>query len=276
MRSAILGASLITWIGGCGPSDTRPTVELASAITSGTVDEGDSAVVALLSSGQAYCTGTVVADRWVLTAAHCLQSMSPSEVYVGTRPSAGGQRLQVARTIIHPRFNFIGLENDLGLVQLAVPAPMTPLRLMRQPLDQAWVGSTVRLVGFGSTSSTDTEPPLKRTGMGRITVLDTQKFTLQGAPSQTCITDSGAPALYDQDGVDYVVGVSSSGDAHCQEYARIVRVDAYADDFILGTIGGPDSHGCQASPAGTAPGPPLLVFALMFLRAAVRRRHRWV
>ena len=268
---AILGASLITWIGGCGPSDTRATVELASAITNGTVDEGDSAVVALLSSGQAYCTGTVVADRWVLTAAHCLQSMSPSEIYVGTRPSDSGQRLQVARTIIHPRFNFIGLENDVGLVKLAVPAPMTPLRLMRQPLDQSWVGSMVRLVGFGSTSSTEREPLLKRTGTGRITVLDTQKFTLEGAPSQTCITDSGAPALYEQDGVDYVVGVSSSGDAHCQEYGRIVRVDAYTDDFILATMAGSDSHGCQSSPAA-APDSTLLVLALVFLRAAVRRR----
>jgi secreted trypsin-like serine protease len=112
---AIVGASLMTWSIGCAPADTRATVEIAQSITNGTVDEGDSAVVALLASGQAYCTGTVVAERLVLTAAHCLQPpMSPSEVYIGKRPPADGQRRAVARTIVHPRFSFIGLQNDLA------------------------------------------------------------------------------------------------------------------------------------------------------------------
>jgi len=197
--------------------------------------------------------------------------MSPSEVYFGKGPPADGQRREVARTIVHPRFSFIGLQNDLGLVELVDPAPVTPLPLMRQPLDQAWVGSMVRLVGFGSTSSTDKQAPLKRTGTANVTALGQQKFALQGAPSQTCLGDSGAPALHEQDGVEYVMGVSSSGDAHCQEYGQAVRVDAFTDDFILPTIAGSARpYGCQAVPDG-APGPSLLVLALVSLRAAVRR-----
>lgn len=268
MRTAIrpLGASLLISFGACAASDSPTTVELSSDITSGTVDEGDSAVVALLSSGQAYCTGTVVGDRWVLTAAHCLQLMTPSQVYLGTRPSADGQRLQVARTVIHPRFSFIGLQDDIGLVELVERAPVEPLPLMEQPLDPAIVGSTVRLVGFGTTSSTDTDPPLKRTGMAKISALDAQKLTLQAAPSQTCLTDSGAPVLLARDGREYVAGVSSSGDARCEEYARAVRVDAFADDFILPEVGR-GSGGCR-----TVPGPSLLVLALMLLRAGARRR----
>src|SRR5437870_13119364 len=123
----------MTCLTGCAPADTRATVEIAQSITNSTVDEGDSAVVALLSSGQAYCTGTVVGDRWVLTAAHCLQLMTPSQVYLGTRPSAGGQRLQVARTVIHPRFSFIGLQDDIARAELVERAPLEPLPLMEQP-----------------------------------------------------------------------------------------------------------------------------------------------
>jgi secreted trypsin-like serine protease len=270
---AIVGASLVTCLTGCAPADTRATVEIAQPITNGTVDEGDSAVVALLASGQAYCTGTVVADRWVLTAAHCLQPpMSPSEVYIGKRPPADGQRRAVARTIVHPRFSFIGLQNDLGLVELVDSALVTPLPLIRRPLDQAWVGSIVRLAGFGSTSSTDREAPLKRTGTAKVTALAQQKFTLQGAPSQTCLADSGAPALYEEDGVEYVVGVSSSGDAHCQEHAQAVRVDAFADDFILPAIAeSAGSYGCQQTP-DRAQGLSFLFLTLVFLRAVARRK----
>jgi secreted trypsin-like serine protease len=265
----------MTWvIIGCAPADTRATVESARSITNGTLDEGDSAVVALLASGQAYCTGTVVADRWVLTAAHCLQPpMSPSEVYIGKSPPADGQRRAVARTIVHPRFSFFGLQNDLGLVELVDPAPVTPLPLMREPPDQAWVGSMVRLVGFGSTSSTDREAPLKRTGTAKVTALAQQKFTFQGAPSQTCLTDSGAPVLHERDGVEYLAGVSSSGDAHCREYAHAVLVDAFADDFILPAIADSGrSYGCQPVPV-RGPGPSVLVLALVLLRAAARTRR---
>jgi secreted trypsin-like serine protease len=269
VRTAIrpLGASLLISFAACMAGDGRTTAELSSDITSGTVDEGDSAVVALLSSGQAYCTGTVVGDRWVLTAAHCLQLMTPSQVYLGTRPAADGQRLQVARTVIHPRFSFIGLQDDIGLVELVERAPVEPLPLMEQPLDPAIAGSTVRLVGFGTISSTDTGPPLKRTGTARISALDAQKLTLQGAPSQTCLTDSGAPVLYRLDGREYVAGVASSGDAQCQQYARAVRVDASSQDFILPEMAG-HSGGCQ-----TAPGPSLPFLALALLRAAARTRN---
>src|SRR5258708_32410350 len=105
----------MTWSIGCAPADTRATVEIAQSITNGTVDEGDSAVVALLASGQAYCTGTVVAERLVLTAAHCLQPpMSPSEVYIGKRPPADGQRRAGARTNVPPPFRCIGPQKDLA------------------------------------------------------------------------------------------------------------------------------------------------------------------
>jgi secreted trypsin-like serine protease len=258
---------------GCGPADSPATAEIAESITNGTMDDGDPAVVALLFSGQAYCTGTVIADRWVLTAAHCLQPpMSPSEVYIGKNPVAAGVRMAVARTIVHPQFNFFGLENDIGLVELVDPAPLTPLPLMKEPLDQAWIGSMIRLVGFGS-SSTDKENAIKRSGTAKVSAVDPQKFTLQPAPSQPCLADSGAPILHEAEGLERVVGVSSSGDAHCQEYAHAVRVDAFVDGFILPAISGSArAYGCQPVP-DRAPGPSILVLALALLRAVARRRR---
>ena len=116
--------------------------------------------------------------------------------------------------------------------------------------------------------------PLKRTGTAKVTALAQQKFAFQGTPSQTCLTDSGAPVLHERDGVEYVAGVSSSGDAHCREYAQAMLVDAFADDFILPAIADSGrSYGCQPVPV-RGPGPSLLVLALVLLRAAAGRTRR--
>jgi secreted trypsin-like serine protease len=272
--SSILIATLTASLIGCTPAEKRTAAESSRSrsITNGTVDQGDSAVVALLSSGEAYCTGTVIADRWVLTAGHCLQPpLSPSEVYMGRGPTTDGVRLVVARTVVHPRFSFIGLENDVGLVELVESAPVTPVPLMEEQLDEGSIGALVRLVGFGSSSGADRESGVKRSGTAEVSSLDPQKLTVLPAPSQPCLSDSGAPVLLPIDGVERVVGVSSSGDAQCQDHARAVRVDAVVDDFILPAIGGSaSSYGCQ-SVADRAPDLSLFILALAFFRRAVSR-----
>jgi secreted trypsin-like serine protease len=269
LASAILAATLTTCVAGF---HGRAAAEIARSITNGTVDDGDPAVVALLSSGRAYCTGTVIAGRWVLTAAHCLQpAMSPSEVYIGGSPAAGGARLEIVRVIVHPQFSELGLQNDVGLVEIAGAAPVTPLPLMQKPLDEASVGSLVRLVGFGSSSDTDRDAALKRSGTARVSAVDQQKLTLEPAPSEPCLTDSGAPVLEEIDGLERVVGVTSSGDARCASYARAARVDAFVDGFILPAIDGPQTSGCGQAPDG-APGASLLVLGFTLLRTRGRGR----
>jgi hypothetical protein len=113
---------------------------------------------------------------------------------------------------------------------------------------------------------------VKRSGTAEVSAVDPQKLTLVPAPSQPCLSDSGAPVLLAIDGVERVVGVSSSGDAQCQDHARAVRVDA-VEDFILAAIGGSaPAFGCQ-SVSDRAPGPSFFLVALaFFLRAARTRR----
>src|SRR5215471_7034567 len=54
----------------------RAPAEAHESITNGTVDPGDPAVVAIVTSDgiTAHCTGTLVLPHTILTAAHCLDS----------------------------------------------------------------------------------------------------------------------------------------------------------------------------------------------------------
>lgn len=49
------------------------------------------------------------------------------------------------------------------------------------------------------------------------------------APAQTCLSDSGGPGFITLDGVEYLAGVTSRGDAECAEFGVDTRVDVYAD-----------------------------------------------
>jgi hypothetical protein len=179
----------------------------------------------------------------------------------------------VARTIVHPRFSLIGLENDVGLVELVESAPVAPVRLMNEQFDEAALGILVRLVGFGS-SGMDSESAVKRSGTAEVSSLDPQKLTLLPAPSQPCLSDSGAPVLLAIDGVERVVGVSSSGDARCQDHARAMRVDV-VEDFISTAIAeSAPAYGCQTLSHRAAGASLFLVVLAFFLRAARTAGHR--
>jgi len=264
-------------------SETTGTTQ--QAIVDGEDDDGDKAVVALLQGGKVFCTGVLLTNNVVATAAHCVNPTPPDQVYFGSDPSSKkGTFIAVTTTRVHPDFDEDSLENDVAVVGLAAEAPVAPLNIVTTEFDQSFVGREIRLVGFGATGPDATNKLRKRTGTTSITSYTDDDFRFRPAPSQTCVGDSGGPALAKIGDHEAVIGLTSSGDSNCATYGRDMRIgrylpffQGYAKAYSIPT--GPSSvenSGCSMSRAaptrGSSVAALLVALACVVSRARARRQ----
>lgn len=231
---------------------------LRQAVRDGMTDD-DPTVVALLarrtscdgSPPELRCSGTVIGEHWVLTAAHCVAGVGRGdlEVFFGQVPGQpGGSYRGVGATFAHPAYDRQFDDNDIALVWLNEPAPVTGRSLVDFRADESWLGRTAQVVGFGGTGVAGSELATKRDGSVTLTDLGEHTLSYGAAPSMTCPGDSGGPVFVQVDGTQTLVGVTTSGDAQCKTLGVATRIDQHLASFIEPTLASVPIQGMPAMP----------------------------
>jgi hypothetical protein len=277
-RSTVSAAFLCLFLAACSP-ERPPANWLGQTIVGGTQSPPGflPAVGALVINipwyFQAFCTATLVSDRLVLTAAHCLEDLpggSSIGFFTGIDAYAYGASaavLPISSYQTHPSYPGGqppgGLADfyDIAVARLSQPASIAPMRLVRPkevgPLFK--LGSGLLIVGYGQTKASDPNSVgVKHHGTSTLAEVGTSEFWVEGqGEPQKCNGDSGGPTLADADpgaADDWrIIGVASRAGENCTFGSVETRVDVYLS-WIHGF--GPIPCGSGLSPDCGAPPPP--------------------
>lgn len=228
---------LIAILSGCAAEQSEDVKEdtdsTDSDIVGGKLTSSYAAVGALTTAdGFPFCTGTVIAPRVVVTAAHCLAE--PGTTAAGMRFALGPDAnnptsvTRVKRIQYHPSYDDQAIKNDIGVVILSNDAPVTPASV-NTSMTSSWVGKSLTFVGYGVTNgNTQTGAGRKRVVSIPISQVGASQFAYQTRGKNTCNGDSGGPAFVtDASGNLAVAGVTSYGDQSCTSYGVDTRVDTF-------------------------------------------------
>ncbi|XP_068624278.1 phenoloxidase-activating enzyme-like [Battus philenor] len=233
----------------CGFAASTSRSVIPTNVTAAEIDQFPWLVLVEYTNGDIMCGGSLISLRFVLTAAHCVETPKGrpkfarlSEYNTSSYPNDfvpldGGSYEFISITLIavewsskHPLYNRRNYQHDIGLMKLAEEAPYTdfirPICLPRYDFVKQF-GQATRLVtsGWGSNgarygeikqwASSQYLPMQMCKRMAPDGVLTNKQLCTNSREESACVGDSGGPLMYQSDNYYMVVGIASYGPKFC-------------------------------------------------------------